>query len=726
MRLACASLGLVVACGGSHPSVPDGGVADGASDGASDAGADATPDGPSCTTPDDRDGDGVCDSLDVCPDVADPGQADLDGDGIGWMCDPVESVTLAGDGLMAFVQASIHEDTFAARTHIQCSGPPTCGHALVQVGAAGAVIARSDSMAAADAWQANSSTSWLDGPLVTPDDRVLWSRGYGSGDTGDYDLASHTFTTRANGVFNDDDIYRRNDVYAGAALEAVALTTAPDLLFQNLVEVRSDGTLPTIATAQGFYGETSAVSLAIPGTQTALVPVRASFADGLKLYTRGGGLTEVMAGGTPLTSLAELEILNVDGVPRGFCAQRGTQVYAVDWDAGGAVTTYLLPASSCMNVGATDRGAARIFYQGSSGWSVLGYSYAGTFHNMVTDGSGTLVGDTLPVLIPTVTSVWEIKADGSSVQLLTNVDSPIAAMSGDTINVLAHHMYASNNGYGDWVLHRFRTGQAAQAVTLVTNEVNGINASLATSVEGAALVTCDTAMTVPSQSMTPVPASYAAMRAGIRDGHTVVFAQNISGNGAVYEYTEVNGAPHFTMLDTTAPGIDGGFLGSTSWFMYEDGTGACHLARFTAGTLDSVGCTADYAMHVLGTRADGVMVASDSTNLYLLSASGAQRLGPTTGTTYGAAILDTSAQPPVLVGWSGSHAGQLFSCLATHPERCWAYPYVQGGTTLQTVASATDHNGDGSFQIILQQGPQMIGQVTLTIVRSIGPGTFTP
>jgi Ca2+-binding RTX toxin-like protein len=43
-------------------------------------------------TPDtvDRDGDGVLDATDVCPNVADPAQADGDGDGLGTACDPSE------------------------------------------------------------------------------------------------------------------------------------------------------------------------------------------------------------------------------------------------------------------------------------------------------------------------------------------------------------------------------------------------------------------------------------------------------------------------------------------------------------------------------------------------------------------------------------------------------------------------------------------------------------
>jgi hypothetical protein len=49
--------------------------------------------GPPFAAPLDSDGDGVPDSIDDCPDVADPAQRDVDADGIGDACDDVYSIT---------------------------------------------------------------------------------------------------------------------------------------------------------------------------------------------------------------------------------------------------------------------------------------------------------------------------------------------------------------------------------------------------------------------------------------------------------------------------------------------------------------------------------------------------------------------------------------------------------------------------------------------------------
>ena len=121
----------------------------------------------------DHDQDGICDEQDDCPDVFDPGQADLDGDGLGWVCDPVESVTLpttltvAGNGWFA-----LHGKTFAGVAPLGCTSnyPPTCAEALVTASPYGKAVVRTDSTDPGDAWAAHVG---FGGVSVIAGDQIL-------------------------------------------------------------------------------------------------------------------------------------------------------------------------------------------------------------------------------------------------------------------------------------------------------------------------------------------------------------------------------------------------------------------------------------------------------------------------------------------------------------------------------------------------------------------------
>src|SRR5690606_6998803 len=78
----------------------------------------------------DRDRDGVLDGLDVCIDVADPGQADVDADGVGNACDNCSAKANAD-------QADTDADGIGDACDDQCIGGEIT--ALTGLGAASAV-----------------------------------------------------------------------------------------------------------------------------------------------------------------------------------------------------------------------------------------------------------------------------------------------------------------------------------------------------------------------------------------------------------------------------------------------------------------------------------------------------------------------------------------------------------------------------------------------------------
>src|SRR5262249_4344469 len=142
----------------------------------------------------------------------------------------------------------IYGNTFAAVTRIDCTGE-SCTHELIQVGPAGAVHLRSDSTDPGAAWQ---KVPWLGGPVVTAQERVLWSRGRFAGDTGAFDLATRVFTPRVGAVFLDYLHNGASTLYASNALVGLELRVDPSFLVKYFVDVQADGTLPSVYTAQGF------------------------------------------------------------------------------------------------------------------------------------------------------------------------------------------------------------------------------------------------------------------------------------------------------------------------------------------------------------------------------------------------------------------------------------------------------------------------------------------
>jgi hypothetical protein len=242
-----------------------------------------------------------------------------------------------------------------------------------------------------------------------------------------------------------------------------------------------------------------------------------------------------------------------------------------------------------------------------------------------------------------------------------------------------------------------------------------------TTFEGAALVHAQGDFVVPSQSMTAIASPVGEMDGGIRDGRTVVFARNtLTTMGGAYAYSEVNGAPQFTLLDTAGLAMEGHVLEEAGHdFVYKNAATGCRVARFagaSGNTLQSIACVESFSFRVIGTRADGVVLARDGTYTYALSSTAAQRIGPS-----GQAVFETDSFPRVVVAWTGQHNGNnQFACLAMEPQRCWTWPSGGIGEERWRASAA----GTGRFEYVRSSQPA-VGQVTFTVVRSIGPGNVS-
>src|SRR4051812_96461 len=147
-------LGLVVACSSPHGSSVDaslGGDASSVIDASRDAPADGAVPMPPCST-----------------------TVDLDGDGLGWECDPVEHLSLTNTGTTYLWYRYLSRGTFAAHIGIHCTGfSGACpDHAAIEIAPDRAVIRRSDSGLLQDTWLHNAT---IGGPCIDADHTVWWS-----------------------------------------------------------------------------------------------------------------------------------------------------------------------------------------------------------------------------------------------------------------------------------------------------------------------------------------------------------------------------------------------------------------------------------------------------------------------------------------------------------------------------------------------------------------------
>jgi hypothetical protein len=692
--------------GGGHGAVLDAGLD-------ADADVDAAPDADPMA---DSDGDGVLDSADVCPMIADPAQVDLDGDHIGWMCDPVESTTVPVIGGVSFMPLAVRENTIGIEMASACVNG-VCTHASLAVGPGG--ISRADGVADA----------WLNGfPLrgfVGAENHVVWSMA--DGVIGDQDASTDAFTPRTMGTilgFNANGVarYERGDLLV---LSSEPRNSSVDS-YALLAPLANGNVVSIAASSSAFLKPT------IVGTSPARLVFGVSDPANRSLNELVAGSSSsqpVVVGGTPLSNadvVVPLSRTSLGGM-FGFCVDKGGKRYIVE-TIDDQLRGYEVPISSCsISVQQTTDHQLTLISGVDTACIVLN----GVVHPIAISVYLELLGTGVPAIITKRTGprddVYVVDAAGVLHAVTSDGVASNVASEGDTIHFLSIH--------GDTeVLARYRNG--------ITTEVplpaitTGESWRVFTTKEGAALVsTTSTAMVWPSQSSVAVQIDFDNIDGLVRNGATFFIASHndIRSQPALYSYAEVGGMPQYTAL--TPEVLQNvsfrmmlyplGYslpvprdLPRTDWFIYTK-DGDCRMVwPIVTGTtvtlLGNVSCAGGAGIR--GVTPAGVPVvdvagSASPQQLYLLDGSTLTKIAEGRSMQF----LYATPESPLLLGWTGLDVfGAGFLCSASHPDRCWATP--NDPSIWGPIVPAQP---DGLHVLFVKNQP---GGMSFTSIRTFGPG----
>jgi hypothetical protein len=669
----------VVACKGTQPAD----LVDAAGDGSL----------PTCIGAD-QDGDGVCDDVDDCPTVFDPGQLDLDGDHIGWACDPVESTTMHAehattDSSLRFA-ASLLDDTFAAELR-SCTNAGGCSSSILAASARGGRNVPSNSSDPKDAWLIGQTD--LQGPFLTADHRVLWSR---DADTGELDLMTGTYATRATGFVSGSYDLNKSLTLVG---ERPTLGVAD----QQLDAPQPDGSLLTIAqvTAAGIPQFNR-----VPGSSTiTVVYPKNDGTSSLRTFMSGAtAAAEVLVNGDPLVNPEPLFPSGSDDVV--FCVPGPPGSYV---QLTASATTVASSLASGCNVGQPAvAGPTLLFVGGEANNTITGdfirANQSGVIFTEQANGPTFTAGHEIPVvqlggIDNAVGSVWVVAPDNSVHQLTSTLRGIQISTAGQTVHILG---VDGTGVLGNLVLVRYTPTLGVQQVTIDTNESPPAGV-LVTTAEGAAIVQGDFAnmFVVPSGSMTKTTTSLTLVNAGSKARGDQTALSTTTG---LYAYDEVNGVPRFTQLaagtSTVIYPIDLPNVETSKYFTYSGAGTTCSIARIDEvnGTpaLAQMPCAPDGLANqtaVVGPDPAGDLVvqlpanSQFSSQLYVLGASTITEVAVGNSIQ---PVIDRDASPPTVVGWIGSDATSGFACLARHPDHCWTVPSALAANFTSAQLGASD------------------------------------
>ncbi|MDX2089880.1 MAG: thrombospondin type 3 repeat-containing protein [Kofleriaceae bacterium] len=703
MKLGCVLLfASAAACGGGNSGGMD--AAPGA-DAGIDAGVDAVVDG--ALTPDadplaDTDGDGVLDTVDLCPTVADPAQVDLDGDHIGWMCDNVESTTIAYTGTIGYSQLAARGNTIGGALSYEWVSGAWAYHAF-SVGPAG--VSRAE----------GEMDTWLRGrpsrAFVGAENQVVWSML--DGVVGTLDAGTDTFTTHHTDTLlwgPAEDIvtrYERGDLL-------VLSGQAQDSLTQSfkLLAPQAGGDVVAIATSSQAF-----VSPTIVGTNPArlVFGVADTAQRSLREFVAGSGTSQpIEVGGTPLANAdAVLALSRAYNEMFGFCVDQGGKRYIVE-TSHAELRAYELPVSTCsVQVQLADDPQATLLTHTEGAFLVRN----GVVQALALEGALEALGAGLPAVVtkwtPPTYEVYVVDAAGTVHAVTSDGVSSKVSRQGDTLHFISFHQ-------GSHSVVRFRNGVITQAALPAIPQNQGEVWEVFTTKEGAALVSTNVRAAVwPSQASVATPVDFDHINALVRGDATLFVASHndVRSQPALYSYAEVGGVPQYTPLTpevlqnvaftmSVAPlgySVPGDSSGGpeTNWFIFGK-SGECRLAwpKVTGTTvtlMDERPCGGGAVIRGVtptGATVVGMGGSASFPELYLLD-----------GTTFTKVVVANTIQllyaapgSSLVLGWEGRDvAGDRYICSAAHPTQCWTPPANEArawgpGATADVLHALFDHN----------------------------------
>ena len=645
--------------------------------------------------------DGVCDDVDLCPHAYDPGQADLDGDGIGFVCDPVESVTFSGR-----VGANLggNADTMAASAG--------AGGSVVYVVAAGP-----DGQFVGGSYNDQFQNPWLAaavggvvGPVVSPDGAIFFSYADERFDTAVLDLKQRAFVSRGHGaIANSGDVRIPSDVVMLRTMGRVAANVASG---DQLTEIVAGHDIVLQPSTSGVLG------MELSGTGIG------SYANGE--YKRGvDGLSDVV-------SLQPYAYFTKQPMYCGFAQGESPALYTLH-DTG--VVSAALPFVSCAVSSYEAASADRVYVEGDLGAPNNNKALVFVHDDKVTtvysgeprDGSVKITGEELQVVTRTFSAdnsgkAWIVTPAGMVIAIPETLYGVVASVYGDTVHVAG--VRSVTNGFGPPVIYRYREATGLEHVDMTANAAAlSAHPTLITTHEGAAILEESGVWRVPSASMTVATLALHDIQGGVRGDATMIAGSGQSGNPAVYAYDEIGG-PRLVPLTNEQQGLGASVIDSpfraSPWFRLHDTTDKVARVVYENGTpkLDAFPVAQLFNLRIIGQRANGDFIATDDKEVYVFGAAGVEHVAsfPASQFVVEPFIVDYKTTPPTIVGFMGMRADRNVVCLASHPERCWDVP---GGDLQQVKVVWATAEGDGDFRIVSSA-------TSLATVRALGTGTAPP